>query len=53
MVYSKIEEIDSLIYSKVGEILRKSEIYYTELGGSPQINEDHGYKVLSIYLVEI
>tara|TARA_Y100000592_G_scaffold44229_1_gene70102 strand:- start:9236 stop:10354 length:1119 start_codon:yes stop_codon:yes gene_type:complete len=42
----KIEEIDSLIHSKVGEILRKSEIYYTELGGSPQINEDHGYTVL-------
>ena len=50
----KIEEIDSLIHSKVGEILRKSEIYYTELGGSPQINEDHGYTVLKYaYLVEI
>ena len=45
-LFQKEEEIDSLVHSKVGEILRKSEIYYTELGGSPQINEDHGYTVL-------
>ena len=40
------EKIDSLINSKVSEVLSESVQHYWKLGGKLQVVEDHGYTVL-------